>query len=228
MGAMTTPSPRSALLVYAHPEPTSFAAALRQRAERELTRAGWTVEVSDLYAEGFNPVAGPGDFTALSDPGRLHVQREQAHAASSGTLAPDLLREVERLERADLLVFLAPLWWFGLPAILKGWVDRVFVFGRVYGNGLTFETGPLRGKQAMLALTTGGPESSYSEGGAHGELDVLLHSVHHGMFRFTGMDALDPFVAWGAGWADDATRTAYLDAFGERLAVLASADFEAA
>ncbi|HET8983316.1 MAG TPA: NAD(P)H-dependent oxidoreductase [Pedococcus sp.] len=225
---MTTSSPRSALLVYAHPEPTSFAAALRQRAERELTEAGWTVEVSDLYAEGFNPVAGPGDFTSPSDPRRLHVQREQAHAASSGTLAPDLLREVERLERADLLVFLAPLWWFGLPAILKGWVDRVFVFGRVYGNGLTFETGPLRGKQAMLALTTGGPESSYSEGGAHGELDVLLHSVHHGMFRFTGMDALDPFVAWGAGWADDATRAAYLDAFGERLAALASADSEAA
>ena len=225
---MTTSSPRSALLVYAHPEPTSFAAALRQRAERELTQAGWTVEVSDLYAEGFNPVAGPGDFTAPSDPRRLHVQREQAHAASSGTLAPDLLREVERLEGADLLVFLAPLWWFGLPAILKGWVDRVFVFGRVYGNGLTFETGPLRGKQAMLALTTGGPESSYSEGGAHGELDVLLHSVHHGMFRFTGMDALDPFVAWGAGWADDATRAAYLDAFGERLAELASADSEAA
>jgi NAD(P)H dehydrogenase (quinone) len=225
---MTTSSPRTALLVYAHPEPTSFAAALRERAERELTRAGWTVEVSDLYADGFNPVAGPGDFTEPSDPRRLHVQREQAHAASSGTLAPDLLREVERLERADLLVFLAPLWWFGLPAILKGWVDRVFVFGRVYGNGLTFETGPLRGKQAMLALTTGGPESSYSEGGAHGELDVLLHSVHHGMFRFTGMDALDPFVAWGAGWADDATRTAYLDAFGERLAGLASADSEAA
>ena len=225
---MTTSSPRSALLVYAHPEPTSFAAALRRRAERELTQAGWTVEVSDLYAEGFNPVAGPGDFTAPADPRRLHVQREQAHAASSGTLAPDLLREVERLERADLLVFLAPLWWFGLPAILKGWVDRVFVFGRVYGNGLTFETGPLRGKQAMLALTTGGPESSYSEGGAHGELDVLLHSVHHGMFRFTGMDALDPFVAWGAGWADDATRAAYLDAFGERLAELASADSEAA
>ena len=75
---MTTSSPRSALLVYAHPEPTSFAAALRRRAARELTQAGWTVEVSDLYAEGFNPVAGPGDFTAPSDPRRLHVQREQA------------------------------------------------------------------------------------------------------------------------------------------------------
>jgi NAD(P)H dehydrogenase (quinone) len=156
------------------------------------------------------------------------VQREQAHAAYNGGLAPDVLREVERLERADLVVLLAPLWWFGLPAILKGWVDRVFVYGRIYGNGLTFETGPLKGKRAMLALTTGGPESSYSEGGVHGDLDVLLHSVHHGMFRFTGMEALEPFVAWGAGWADDATRQDYLDAFGSRLAELAAADAAAA
>jgi NAD(P)H dehydrogenase (quinone) len=225
---MTPAATPTALLVYAHPEPTSFAAALRDRAERTLVDAGWSVEVSDLYADGFNPVAGPGDFTAPADPHRLHVQREQAHAAHSGGLAPDLLREVERLERADLVVFLAPLWWFGLPAILKGWVDRVFVYGRVYGNGLTFETGPLRGKRAMLALTTGGPESSYSEGGMHGDLGVLLHSVHHGMFRFTGMEALEPFVAWGAGWADDATREGYLDAFAARLAELASEGAEAA
>lgn len=219
---MTSPAP-TALLVYAHPEPTSFAAALRDEAERALLDEGWTVEVSDLYADGFNPVAGPGDFTAPADPKRLHVQREQEHAAYGGGLAPDVLREVERLERADLVVFLAPLWWFGLPAMLKGWVDRVFVYGRVYGNGLTFGTGPLRGKRAMLALTTGGPQTSYSEGGMHGDLGVLLHSVHHGMFRFTGMEALEPFVAWGAGWADDATRKEYLDAFGSRIAQVASA-----
>lgn len=225
---MTSAATPTAWLVYAHPEPTSFAGALRDEAERTLAGAGWAVEVSDLYAEGFNPVAGPGDFTSPSDPHRLQVQREQAHAAYNGGLAPDVLREVERLERADLVVFLAPLWWFGLPAILKGWVDRVFVYGRIYGNGLTFETGPLKGKRAMLALTTGGPASSYSEGGMHGDLDVLLHSVHHGMFRFTGMEALAPFVAWGAGWADDATRQDYLDAFGSRLAELASADAAAA
>jgi NAD(P)H dehydrogenase (quinone) len=62
----------------------------------------------------------------------------------------------------------------------------------------------------------------------HGDLGVLLHSVHHGMFRFTGMEALEPFVAWGAGWADDATREGYLDAFAARLAELASEGSEAA
>lgn len=228
METMTSAITPTALLVYAHPEPTSFAAALRDEAERALLDEGWTVEVSDLYADGFNPVAGPGDFTAPADPQRLQVQRERAHAAHGGGLAPDILREVERLERADLVVFLAPLWWFGLPAMLKGWVDRVFLYGRVYGNGLTFGTGPLRGKRAMLALTTGGPQTSYTEGGMHGELGVLLHSVHHGMFRFTGMEALEPFVAWGAGWADDTTRQEYLDAFGSRITQVASAGAAAA
>jgi NAD(P)H dehydrogenase (quinone) len=224
----TPAAPQRALLVYAHPEPTSFAAALRDHARQALEAEGWAVEVSDLYGERFDPVAGPGDFTTRLEQERLHLQREQANAAFSGGLAPDVQREVERLERADLVIFLAPLWWFGLPAILKGWVDRVFVYGRIYGNGLTFETGPLKGKRAMLALTTGGPQSSYSEGGVHGDLGTLLHSVHHGMFRFTGMEALEPFVAWGAGWADETTRQGYLEDFGARIATLASRDAEAA
>ncbi len=216
------------LVVYAHPEPTSFAAALKDRAVAELTAAGHRVEVADLYAEGFDPVAGPDDFTERADPERLHIQREQQHAVDSDTLAADVSRELERLERADVVLFVAPLWWFGLPAMLKGWVDRVFVFGKIYGHGLTFGTGPLQGKRAMLALTTGGPQSAYSEGGQHGPLETLLHSVQHGMFRFTGMEALEPFVAWGAGWVEDDRRDEYLEAFGARLAALAHDNASAA
>jgi NAD(P)H dehydrogenase (quinone) len=193
-----------------------------------MTAAGHRVEVADLYAEGFDPVAGPADFAERADEARLHMQREQQHAVQTETLAADVRRELDRLERADLVVLVAPLWWFGLPAMLKGWVDRVFVFGRVYGNGLTFGTGPLRGKKAMLALTTGGPQAAYSEGGLHGPIETLLHSVQHGVFRFTGMDAVEPFLAWGAGWVDDARREEYLDAFSARLASLTSDEASAA
>ena len=216
------------LVVYAHPEPTSFAAALKDRAVADLTAAGHRVEVADLYAEGFDPVAGPSDFTERAEEGRLHMQREQQHAVRTATLAPDVRRELDRLERADLVVLVAPLWWFGLPAMLKGWVDRVFVFGRVYGNGLTFGTGPLRGKKAILALTTGGPQAAYSEDGLHGPIDTLLHAVQHGVFRFTGMEPLEPFLAWGAGWVDDARREEYLDAFSARLTSLTPGDASAA
>jgi NAD(P)H dehydrogenase (quinone) len=216
------------LVVYAHPEPTSFAAALKERAVADLTAAGHRVEVADLYAEGFDPVAGQGDFLERADDTRLHMQREQLHAVQTATLAADVRRELDRLEWADRVVFVAPLWWFGLPAMLKGWVDRVFVFGRVYGNGLTFGTGPLRGKKAMLALTTGGPQAAYSEGGLHGPIETLLHSVQHGVFRFTGMEAVEPFLAWGAGWVDDARREEYLDAFSARLTSLAYDEASAA
>lgn len=205
------------LLVHAHPEPTSFVAALRDRAVETLTAEGHDVVVSDLYAEGWNPVAGPADFVVRADPDRLSLQAEQAHASRTGGFAPDLARELDRLERADLVVFSFPLWWFGLPAILKGWVDRVFAFGRVYGGGRWYSDGALRGKRAMLALTTGGPEHIYMPDGINGDLETLLFPVHHGMFWFTGMQSVPPFVAWSAARVDEATRAGYLDEYAERL-----------
>ncbi len=84
--------------------------ALKDRAVRTLRAAGHAVEVSDLYAEGFNPVAGRHDFTTIADASRFHYQAEQDHAAKSGGFAADLVREQGRLLRADLLIFLFPIW----------------------------------------------------------------------------------------------------------------------
>ena len=120
------------LIVYAHPEPGSFTGALKDRAVEALTRAGHIVEVSDLYAEGFNPVAGRHDFTTAANPERFHYQTEQEFAALSGTFAEDVSREQQRLEAADLLVLQFPLWWGGPPAILKGWCERVLAYGFAY------------------------------------------------------------------------------------------------
>jgi NAD(P)H dehydrogenase (quinone) len=102
-----------ALIVYAHPEPTSFTAALKDTAVRAISAAGHSVEVSDLYGDGFNPVAGRHDFTSAADGDRFHYQTEQLHASSTSGFASDLRREQERLSRADLLVFVFPLWWGG-------------------------------------------------------------------------------------------------------------------
>ena len=86
------------LLVYAHPEPTSFTGALKDAAFDALTAAGHSVEVSDLYAEGFNPVAGRHDFTSVADATRFHYQTEQDHAQDAG-FAPDLVREQQRFSK---------------------------------------------------------------------------------------------------------------------------------
>lgn len=108
------------LIVYAHPEPKSFNAALCARAASALTAAGHDVTVSDLYGEGFDPLAGRHDFTTVADPDRFHYQTEQAHAARHGGFSAELAREQARVEAADLLVLQFPLWWGGVPAILKG------------------------------------------------------------------------------------------------------------
>lgn len=84
-----------------------------------ILEAGNTVEVSDLFAEGFDPTAGRHDFTTVADPSRFHYQTEQDKAAAEDGFAADLRREQDRLSRADLVIFAFPLWWGGLPAILK-------------------------------------------------------------------------------------------------------------
>ena len=89
----TAASGVNVLIVYAHPEPTSFASALKNVAVRALTAAGHRVELSDLYAEAFNPVAGRHDFKSAADPARFHYQSEQLHASRTGGFAADLVRE---------------------------------------------------------------------------------------------------------------------------------------
>ncbi len=210
------------LIVYAHPEPLSFNGAMKNLAVEVLTGAGHQVQVSDLYALKFDLAGGPGDFIERDDPTQFRYQREQIHAHASNLFTPSLKAEMDKLVWADLVIFQFPLWWFSLPAILKGWVDRVFAMGFSYGPAERFETGIFRGKRAMLAFTTGGPPASYGPTGKNGQLEVLLHHVHYGMFRFVGMDVLPPFIAYGAARVNDEQRAAYLEAYRKHLLCLQS------
>lgn len=204
------------LVVYAHPEPTSFCASLKDAAVKALTAAGHQVEVSDLYAEGFNPVAGRHDFKSMSDPARFHYQSEQLHASQSGSFAADLVREQDRLMRADLLVFVFPLWWGGLPAIVKGWFDRVCAYGVAYADGKRYDQGYFVGRRALLALTTGGTAERFSQGG-YGEISHVLHSVQRCILEYLGLEALKPFVAYAAPRVDASARAQYLREFEARI-----------
>ena len=104
---------------------------------------------------------------------------------------------MEKLEWCDLLVFNFPLWWFGIPAILKGWVDRVFAMGFVYGDGKgVYENGVFKDKTAFVTLTTGGPALTYAHDGKNGDIDMILFPVHHGVFYFAGMTVLPPFISY--------------------------------
>lgn len=206
------------LLVHAHPEPQSFNGALRDLAVEVLTGAGHEVRVSDLYAMGFNPVAGRHDFLEVARPELFHLQTEQRHAHATGTFAPDVRAEQEKLLGCDFLILQFPMWWTGIPAILKGWFDRVLAAGFAYGGERWFDQGVFRGKRALLSITTGGPSTMFESDGIHGDLlGQLYHPVVHGTLNFVGFDVLPPFVAWGAAHAGDEGRQAYLEEYRQRL-----------
>jgi NAD(P)H dehydrogenase (quinone) len=201
-----------ALIVHAHPEPRSFCSALKDTAAEELAAAGCEVSVSDLYAQGFRPDLSAADFTARENGEFLRPMEEQAHAVQAGSLAPDVAREVERLREADLVLLTAPMWWFSVPAMLKGWFDRVLVNGYAYGTVKAW-TGPLTEKRAMLAMTCSYEQAGFRAGGSIGELEPLLRPIQHGTLAYCGFQVLEPFMAYAADEVDDDTRASMLEAF---------------
>src|SRR5262245_27795450 len=120
------------LIVTAHPEPASFTSHLARTSALCLAELGHDVLTRDLYAQRFAPCESGSHFAHRNDPARFFVQAEQKFNDTRGTLPTDVSAELEKLHWADRLVLQFPLWWFGMPAILKGWMDRVFVYGGMY------------------------------------------------------------------------------------------------
>ncbi|MGZ5872684.1 MAG: NAD(P)H-dependent oxidoreductase [Bradyrhizobium sp.] len=211
-------------IVHAHHEPKSFNGAMTREATAALQAAGHEVAVSDLYAMGFNPVSDRRNFVTVKDPERLRQQTEEAYAAEQNGFAPDIQAEMDKLFWCDVLVLQFPLWWFGLPAILKGWVDRVFASGgRIYGGGKWYDRGVFRGKRAMCALTIGGPPSMYSEAGLNGSISSILFPINHGILYFTGFTVIEPFLVHAPARIGQEARTAELARYRARILGLGSA-----
>ena len=213
---------KNVLIVYAHPEPKSFNAALAERATAALREAGHRVTVSDLYGEGFDPVAGRHDFVSAANPDVFHYQSEQAHAARTGGFSPEIAREQRRVAEADFLILQFPLWWGGVPAILKGWFDRVLAYGFGYVDGARYDTGLFRGRHALLSVTTGGPTMRFGPEGVYGPIENVLYQPQRLILRYLGYETEEPFVAYAAPRADDAGRAAYLDALAQRVVEIAA------
>ena len=204
-------------IVYYHPEPKSFNGAMLDTAVQTLGEAGHEVVVSDLHEMDFNPVSGRSNFTTVKDEHYFKQQIEEIHATETGGFSPEIESELLKLEGCDLLIFQFPLWWFGLPAPLKGWVDRVFAMGRTYGGGRFYQEGVFKGKRALLSLTTGGPKEAYQEGGFNGDINGILRPIQRGMLEFVGFSVLAPEIAYGPAHIGDQERVALLVSYAERL-----------
>ncbi len=166
----------------------------------------------------FQAVASGDDFTERRFPDALQYDREQKQSSQRHTFAPDIQSEVDKLLACDLLILQFPLWWFSVPAIMKGWIDRVFVNGTVYGaGGMRFDNGGLKGRKAMLVFTTGCFPDMMEPDGLLGQRDVILWHLQHGTFGYSGLQVLQPFVGWSIQYTSEDQRRAYLDAYEARL-----------
>ncbi len=206
-----------AFVILAHPERKSFNGALFDVAISTLRDAGHEVRTSDLYGMGYNPVSDRRNFKTVKDPDYLKLQIEEKHASEMQGFASDVEAELQKLEWCDLMIWQCPLWWFGVPAILKGWADRTLAMGRTYGGSRLYANGVYRGKRALLSMTTGGPAEAYSRDGLNGDINAILRPIQRGIFCFIGFDVLRPQMHWGPVRQDDDTRKRWLDDYARRL-----------
>jgi NAD(P)H dehydrogenase (quinone) len=160
-----------ALIVVAHPDPASLSHGIAASIADGLSAAdpGNTYEIADLVAEGFNPTFGAAD---------LAVHRAKAPPPA------DVAAEQARIERADALVLVYPVYWWSMPAVLKGWIDRVF------SNGWAFDFSPdaplvkkLRGRQVHLVGIAGADARTYDK---HGYGSAMKSQIDHGIFDYCG------------------------------------------
>jgi NAD(P)H dehydrogenase (quinone) len=218
------------LLVFAHPEPRSLNGALRDTALKELEAQGHEVRVSDLYAQGWKSEVDHGDFPLLAPDARLVPVAASKKAFETQALTDDVKAEIEKLLWADVLILQFPLWWFSMPAILKGWVDRVFAYGFAYGVGEhsdkrwgdRYGEGTLAGKRAMLIVTAGGWEEHYSARGVNGPIDDLLFPINHGILYYPGYEVLPPFVAYRVDRFDEEAFEPLAERLRDRMRTLGS------
>ncbi|WP_109479815.1 NAD(P)H-dependent oxidoreductase [Paraburkholderia sp. C35] len=213
------------LLVYAHPEPRSLNGALKDFTVSRLEAAGHSVQVSDLYAMNWKASLDARDSTGAPLGDRFDPSLDSKHAFENGLQSEDIALEQKKLLWADALILQFPLWWFSMPAILKGWVERVYAYGFAYGVGEhsdarwgdRYGEGTLAGKRAMLIVTTGGWESHYGARGINGPIDDLLFPIHHGILYYPGFDVLPPFVIYRTGKMDEMRYAATCETLGQRL-----------
>lgn len=205
------------LIVHAHPEPQSFTDALKNTAIEELQKQGHQVEVSDLYAMNFNPVASAADFTERGNPDYLNYALEQRHASKQQALVSDIQAEVEKVQKADLLILSFPMYWMSMPALLKGWIDRVFVSGIFYGGKRFYNHGGMAGKKAMLSFTLGGRDHMFGEGAIHGSMENILIPIQRGTLAYVGYEVLPPFIAYHVPYISQESREQMLVDYRQHL-----------
>lgn len=187
------------LIVYAHPNPKSFNAAILETTVKSLESKGHQVTVRDLYKMNFNPVLTGTDFE-LFQAGKKPADVEQEH---------------DYIAAADVITLIYPIWWTGIPAILKGYIDRVFSYGFAYKySEAGSPVGLLAGKKGFIINTQGTPAEFYD---STGMTEAMKKTSDTGIFGFCGIESVDHVFFGAVPAVDDATRQGMLETLKDKL-----------
>ncbi|WP_029009984.1 NAD(P)H-dependent oxidoreductase [Azospirillum halopraeferens] len=184
-----------ALIVTANPDPDSLTARVAGRIADGLRAAGRTrIDIADLTAEGFDPRFGAAD----------------RHAFRTRTTPPaDVLREQQRVDRAEALFLVFPVYWWSMPALLKGWIDRVFSNGWAYTDGADGRIiGHLRDRPVHLIALAAGDAPGYER---HGYAAAMETQITYGIFHYCGLRSVTMTLLHDVDSGDEAIVKGHLD-----------------
>ncbi|XP_013377318.1 PREDICTED: ribosyldihydronicotinamide dehydrogenase [quinone] isoform X2 [Chinchilla lanigera] len=167
---------------------------------------------------GFEPRATKDDITGpLSNPENFNYGVETHVAFKKRALTSDIVAEQKKVQEADLVIFQFPLYWFSVPAIMKGWMDRVLCQGFAFDIPGFYDSGFLKTKLALLSLTTGGIASMYTKASDHGDFRYLLWPLQHGTLHFCGFKVLAPQISFAPEYSSEEDRKAMVASWAQRL-----------
>lgn len=157
------------LIIYAHPSPHSLNGQFKDEVKEYLQKNGNEVIVRDLYGLNFNPV----------------LSLEDTAGQRKGEVADDVKQEQEFIAWADCITFIHPIWWTGLPAMMKGYIDRVFSYGFAYRYDQGLQKGLLTGKQVVIINTHGKSHNEYTSIGMD---KALALTSDKGIYSYCGFE----------------------------------------
>lgn len=162
------------LIIYCHPNPNSLNSHLKNQLVEHLEKNNHEVVVRDLYSLHFNPILSLEDMVG---------QR-------NGLVAEDVKQEQDFITWAECITFLHPIWWTGLPAVMKGYIDRVFSYGFAYRYDQGIQKGLLIGKQTVIINTHGKSKAEYEQMGMD---KALLLTSDKGIYTYSGLEVVEHF-----------------------------------
>lgn len=204
-------------IVYWHVEEKSFNHAMFRTAVDTLSSCGHELKYSDLNEMNFDPVVSRKSFKTVKNPEIFDPVQESLYAAENNSYADFITAEMDKIFWCDLLIFQFPLWWFGMPAMIKGYIEQVFAPGKFFDAANCYDRGFLRGRNAMLSITTGATADAYIKYGFNGDINVILRPIQRGIFEFCGLGVLRPQIVYAPTHIMHEQRVAELQKYAARL-----------